>query len=135
MYGGRPLDARYNDRRHTFTAFHATPSQALQIHAALRARHSLAMHFATFAGSDFEALEPIVELEQAKREMETGADRQGSEDEGEREGRSVGDWWVPSPHTATTTTDDTPHMLAHAKYYMILRRRYHGRMHRRGRVT
>jgi hypothetical protein len=81
------------------TTFHATPSQALQIHAALRARHSLAMHFATFAGSDFEAIEPIIELEQAKRDMEAGVDRQGSKDKGEGEGegvraRSVGDWWM-----------------------------------------
>jgi hypothetical protein len=56
------------------------------------------MHFATFAGSDFEAIEPITELEEAKREMGTGADRQGSENEGEKgEGevvRSVGDWWM-----------------------------------------
>jgi hypothetical protein len=58
------------------------------------------MHFATFAGSDYEALEPIVELEQAKRAMEmvTGAaDRQGSEGEGEGAGAgvvSVGDWWM-----------------------------------------
>lgn len=76
---------------------HATPAQALQMHVDLRARHSLAMHFATFAGSDYEALEPIVELEQAKRAMEmvTGAaDRQGSEDD-EGEGVvSVGDWWM-----------------------------------------
>ena len=79
---------------------HATPAQALQVHVKLRARHSLGMHFATFAGSDYEALEPIVELEQAKRAMEmvTGAaDRQGSEDEGEGEEVgvvSVGDWWM-----------------------------------------
>jgi len=49
-----------------------------------------------FAGSDYEALEPIVELEQAKRTMEmlTGAaDRQGGEDGGEGEGVVyVGDW-------------------------------------------
>jgi len=70
------------------------------MHVELRARHSLAMHFATFAGSDYEALEPIVELEQAKRAMEivTGAaDRQGSEDENKREGEgvvSVGGWWM-----------------------------------------
>jgi hypothetical protein len=72
------------------------------MHVELRARHSLAMHFATFAGSDYEALEPIVELEQAKRAMEmvTGAaDRQGSEDEAEGKGKgkgvvSVGDWWM-----------------------------------------
>ena len=70
------------------------------MHVELRARHSLAMHFATFACSDYEALEPIVELEQAKRAMEmvTGAaDHQGSEDEGEGKGNeecvvSVGDW-------------------------------------------
>jgi N-acyl-phosphatidylethanolamine-hydrolysing phospholipase D len=79
---------------------HATPAQALQMHVDLRARHSLAMHFATFAGSDHEALEPIVELEQARRAMEmvTGAaDHQGSEDEGEGERQgvvSVGDWWM-----------------------------------------
>ncbi|KAI0289145.1 beta-lactamase superfamily domain-containing protein [Russula brevipes] len=66
------------------TAYHATPAQALRMHGALRARHSLAMHFATFAGSDVEALDPIVELEQAKREM--GADLQ--------EARMVGDWWM-----------------------------------------
>jgi N-acyl-phosphatidylethanolamine-hydrolysing phospholipase D len=68
------------------------------MHVELRARHSLAMHFATFAGSGYEALEPIVELEQAKRAMEmvTGAaDRQGSEDKGEgAEEVSVGDWWM-----------------------------------------
>ena len=56
------------------------------MHGALRARHSLAMHFATFAGSGIEALEPIVELEQAKREM-------GGLGEGEDEGvQIVGDW-------------------------------------------
>ena len=54
------------------------------------------MHFATFAGSDFETLEQIIELEQDKREMEIGMDRQGSEDVVEGEGevvRSVGNWW------------------------------------------
>ena len=58
------------------------------MHSALRARHSLAMHFATFAGSDVEALDPIVKLEQAKREM-------GGLGEGEGEGvQIVGDWWM-----------------------------------------
>ena len=72
-------------------SLHASPSQALQMHGALRARHSLAMHFATFAGSDFEALEPIIELERAKREMETDMDHRGREGEVVR---SVGDWWM-----------------------------------------
>jgi hypothetical protein len=56
------------------------------MHAALRAHHTLAMHVASSAGSDFETLESIIELEQAKREMETGTERQGSEDVGEGEG-------------------------------------------------
>ncbi|KAI0061252.1 Metallo-hydrolase/oxidoreductase [Artomyces pyxidatus] len=64
------------------TALHATPAQALRMHSALRSRHTLAMHFATFAGSDIEAFDPIVELEHAKLELgkegETGA---------------VGEWW------------------------------------------
>jgi hypothetical protein len=55
------------------------------MHGALRARHSLAMHFATFAGSDVEAFDPIVELEEAKREMS------GQEGEGLQ---VVGDWWM-----------------------------------------
>jgi N-acyl-phosphatidylethanolamine-hydrolysing phospholipase D len=42
---------------------HATLAQALQMHVELRARHSLAMHFSMRAGSDCEALEPIVEFE------------------------------------------------------------------------
>ncbi|KAI9435417.1 Metallo-hydrolase/oxidoreductase [Lactarius indigo] len=71
-----------------FTSYHATPAHALRMHVALRARHSLAMHFATFAGSDVEALDPIVELEQAKREMAmTPPAEDGVAD-------IVGDWWA-----------------------------------------
>ena len=57
------------------------------MHRALRARHSLAMHFATFAGSDVEALDPIVELDQAKREMATTS-------QGNGELFTLGDWWA-----------------------------------------
>jgi hypothetical protein len=39
------------------------------MHVKLHARHSLVMHFETFAGSRYVALKPIVELEQAKRTM------------------------------------------------------------------
>lgn len=39
------------------------------MHSALRTCPSIAMHFVTFAGSDVEALDPIVELELAKRKM------------------------------------------------------------------
>jgi hypothetical protein len=45
------------------SSMHATLAQALQMHVELRARHSLAMHFSMRAGSDCEALEPIVEFE------------------------------------------------------------------------
>ena len=75
---------------------HTTPVQALQMLVELHARDSLSMHFAMFAGSEFEALEPIVQLEEAKNAMEmvTGAaGRQGGEDEGVNV-VSVGDWWV-----------------------------------------
>jgi N-acyl-phosphatidylethanolamine-hydrolysing phospholipase D len=55
---------------------HASPAHALRLAADVRARHALGMHFATFAGSDTEALEPLVELAAAKEEQ----------------GGAVGDW-------------------------------------------
>ncbi|KAH9003720.1 Metallo-hydrolase/oxidoreductase [Lactarius hatsudake] len=72
-------------RESILTSWHATPAHALRMHLALRARHSLAMHFATFAGSDVEALDPIVELEQAKREMMMMMPPTSA---------AVGDWWM-----------------------------------------
>ena len=95
-------------RESVLTSYHATPAQALRMHVALRARHSLAMHFATFAGSDVEALDPIVELEQAKRKLMTlslstgtaGEDIviDGSADHVRRTttaaAAGVGDWWM-----------------------------------------
>jgi len=56
------------------------------MHSALRARHSLAVYFAIFAGSNVEALDPIVELEQAKREMGGLGGGKGVQ--------IVGDWWM-----------------------------------------
>ncbi|KAH9044985.1 hypothetical protein EDB83DRAFT_2317887 [Lactarius deliciosus] len=56
-------------RESILTSYHATPGHAVCSRVALRARKSLAMHFATFAGSDVEALNPILEPEQAEREM------------------------------------------------------------------
>lgn len=77
------------------------------MHIALRSRHTLAMHFATFAGSDVEALDPILELEQAKREMMMlslgGAGASASADDSSVDGVPqmnsaaavvVGDWWM-----------------------------------------
>jgi len=56
-------------------ALHASPEDALSISTDVQARHSVAMHFATFAGSEHEALEPLVRLVEGR----------------ERVGR--GDWW------------------------------------------
>ena len=39
------------------------------MHSTLHTCHLIAMHFATFAGSDIKALDPIVELKLAKRKM------------------------------------------------------------------
>ncbi|KAF8515692.1 Metallo-hydrolase/oxidoreductase [Hysterangium stoloniferum] len=51
---------------------HASPAHAVSLHKDIRSRHSLGMHFATFAGSDIEAFEPIVELIAAKEEQGVG---------------------------------------------------------------
>lgn len=54
------------------SALHATPEQAVAIHRDIKSRHSLAMHFATFSGSDIEAFEPIVELTEARDKFAIG---------------------------------------------------------------
>ena len=51
---------------------HASPADAVAMHRDIRARHSLAMHFGTFAGSDVEALEPLIELANARQEAGIG---------------------------------------------------------------
>lgn len=51
---------------------HASPADAVEIHKEVRSRHSLAMHFATFAGSAHEAIEPLVELSLAREEAKVG---------------------------------------------------------------
>ncbi|KAI6121741.1 beta-lactamase superfamily domain-containing protein [Pisolithus sp. B1] len=45
---------------------HASPEDAVQLARDVRARHSLAMHFATWAGSDHEANEPLLRLARAR---------------------------------------------------------------------
>ncbi|EJD06169.1 Metallo-hydrolase/oxidoreductase [Fomitiporia mediterranea MF3/22] len=54
------------------SAMHTSPSDAISIHRDVRSRHSLAMHFGTFAGSETEALEPLVELALALQKAELG---------------------------------------------------------------
>ncbi|KIJ67801.1 hypothetical protein HYDPIDRAFT_179945 [Hydnomerulius pinastri MD-312] len=45
---------------------HASPEDAVLLARDVRARHSLAMHFATWAGSDDEANEPLLRLKRAR---------------------------------------------------------------------
>ncbi|KAJ7141084.1 beta-lactamase superfamily domain-containing protein [Mycena epipterygia] len=56
---------KLSDDTHLVT-LHATPEDAVRLAADVRARHTLAMHFATFAGSDDEAVEPLIRLAQAQ---------------------------------------------------------------------
>lgn len=51
---------------------HASPAHAVLLHKDIRSRHSLGMHFATFAGSEVEAIEPLLELDQAREKYEVG---------------------------------------------------------------
>ncbi|KAL5528938.1 hypothetical protein ACEPAG_4912 [Sanghuangporus baumii] len=50
------------------SAMHASPADAVAIHQNVQSRHTIAMHFATFSGTENEALEPLVELSQAREE-------------------------------------------------------------------
>jgi N-acyl-phosphatidylethanolamine-hydrolysing phospholipase D len=62
---------QFTDHKLT-SGVHATPEQAVLIHRDIKSRHSLAMHFATFAGSDIEAFEPIVELTEIRDKHSIG---------------------------------------------------------------
>ncbi|CAK5265891.1 unnamed protein product [Mycena citricolor] len=59
------LGYRLSDDAHIAT-MHATPEDAVHLAQDVRAQHTLAMHFATFAGTDDEALEPLVRLARAQ---------------------------------------------------------------------
>ncbi|TFK51804.1 hypothetical protein OE88DRAFT_1658433 [Heliocybe sulcata] len=65
---------------------HATPSDALCIHTDLQARHSIAMHFATFVGSDTEGRKAVESLYEAKKKLHTQAESKGKQER-------VGLWW------------------------------------------
>ena len=56
-----------------FSRYHASPVDALAIHKDVRSRHSLAMHFGTFVGSDLEAREALIELSQACLDSKVGS--------------------------------------------------------------
>ncbi|KAF9052416.1 Metallo-hydrolase/oxidoreductase [Hymenopellis radicata] len=47
------------------STLHASPQDAVKIAADVRAKHSVAMHFGTFCGSEDEAIEPIILLKEA----------------------------------------------------------------------
>jgi N-acyl-phosphatidylethanolamine-hydrolysing phospholipase D len=101
---------------------HASPQEALKLHVDVRSLHSLGatnppffllypsaqsnvvyaigMHFATFAGSDVEALEPLLELENAKARMRLGlggshkedTKQVGGTDKGKGKAADEGEW-------------------------------------------
>ena len=82
---------------------HCTPFEAVRgIHVDIQSKHTLASHFASFAGSDAEALEPIVELEAAKEPNEESKN-------------TIGDWneeggfgWIDVGATAEIPFNFTP---------------------------
>lgn len=51
---------------------HASPAHAVLLHKDILSRHTLGMHFATFAGSEEEAREPVAELIVAKERENIG---------------------------------------------------------------
>ena len=66
----QPPPELIHDPNSFLTSMHATPAQSLQLRVELHAHHLLPMHLVAFAGSDHEALELIVDLEQARRTVE-----------------------------------------------------------------
>ncbi|KAH9954720.1 hypothetical protein BC827DRAFT_1241560 [Russula dissimulans] len=75
------------------------------MNSAMCSRHSLAMHFTRFAGSDVEAFDPIIELEQVKHEMAPPTLRKVRQRVGKWMGRrvrqsrwgTVGKYWLSKP--------------------------------------
>lgn len=48
------------------SALHASPADAMDIHADVGSRNSVGVHFGTFVGSENESLEPVLEFEEAR---------------------------------------------------------------------
>lgn len=61
-------------------ATHATPEDAVSIHSDVQSRASMAIHFATFAGSEDEATYPVSLLEEAC--VDVGIEMDISKDKG-----------------------------------------------------
>jgi hypothetical protein len=51
------------------TTLHASPEDTLLISRDVRARHSVVMHCATFAGGEYESLEPLVRLVEGREKV------------------------------------------------------------------
>ncbi|EPQ56513.1 Metallo-hydrolase/oxidoreductase, partial [Gloeophyllum trabeum ATCC 11539] len=62
-------------------AHHATPLDALCIHLDLQARHSIAMHFATFVGSEVEGRRAIEGIHEAKANLVKARSQEGKKQE------------------------------------------------------
>ncbi|KZP06102.1 Metallo-hydrolase/oxidoreductase [Athelia psychrophila] len=74
-------------------ALHASPADAMRIHRDVKGRHGVAMHFATFAGGEAEATEPLVRMAEAKARLRAAGEEGGVDEGGVLEGGAVGDWW------------------------------------------
>jgi N-acyl-phosphatidylethanolamine-hydrolysing phospholipase D len=69
------------------SALHASPGDALDIHGDARSKHTVAIHFGTFVGSENESLESVLEFEEA-REKRGVLELEGGEDNGGGKGRA-----------------------------------------------
>ena len=78
------------------------------MHGALRARHSLAMQFATFADCGVEAFDPFIDLKQAKRDL-SGREGKGVQ--------SVGNWWMEGGMGVTVPTPARPPCMSAQRRY------------------
>ena len=74
----------------SLTAMHANPVHAVCMHRAVRSRHSLAMHFGTFSGSEAETLDAMAELVEAR---ETGRLVDATDAQSTLGEHRIGEWW------------------------------------------
>ncbi|GAA5918083.1 hypothetical protein JCM6882_004985 [Rhodosporidiobolus microsporus] len=76
------------------SALHGSPTDAVDIHLDVRSRNTIGMHFGTFIGSESEALEAIIELNEACEEAGVKALDDPNEDEMGRMGViDIGETW------------------------------------------
>lgn len=68
------------------SALHASPTDALEIHADVSSKNTVAIHFGSFVGSENESLESVLEFDEAREKM--GLLGLGESGEGVEKGRA-----------------------------------------------